>query len=128
MGLEHLRQEVQSPKELFEANFKLKLAPDAYERARVVFNTIGAYNEGGISIQMHIANEIGILPDILEMYEHLIESGTLPSSLGSERDLVDRAVAVRLYKDRVYGSMLGAGLGRSMEDVDVPDVLRKIQT
>lgn len=111
-------------RQIFESHFSKAFNEIDYERAKTIFDAVGAANERGLAIQFHVATQVGKLEEVLAAYEKLIAPDSwyylVPTA-------VQKAVEVRLYKDVLYTSVILEGEDisaamRIMEEVDVPKI------
>lgn len=111
-------------RQIFESHFQRAMSEADYARARAIFEEIGAFNERSIAIQLHVAQHVGRLEEVLAAYEKIAGPD---GYLHLVPDPITRATEVRMFGDVIYGSVINEGgnpldLLRVREEADIPKI------
>jgi hypothetical protein len=112
------------PGQVFESCFRQMLATEQYERAKRIFDEVGAYNERSLAIQFHTAHAFGKLDEVLAAYEDIMspEKGFLHLV----PDEITKAVEVRRFADVIYSSVIAEGDIRRLlsmrREIEIPEM------
>lgn len=109
----------QNARSIFVTHFSELLNPEDFQRALVIFDDIGGYNEHGLAVQLHVAAKNDKLQEVLQAYEKLMAPD---SYLHRVPDPVTRAVEVRLYKDVIYSSLIAGDVNSMLEASEKADI------